>query len=241
MKTSTFFAAFLFLAVSVFAQPIADASYTDCNSNTMSIYGVLGSGKVLLVANAGTNCSICMSHAGGVASVADNNSNTIQVWGSITTKNGGSVNCTAINSWVSTYNWSNVFSFADVNKDWFSLGTPRYHVISPLDSTVVYAGSNWNTAKQTAETLASQIIGIDEVDLVNHISLTAQRLTVNLSQPASNAEITLFNITGQKLMEEQGNTGQTQISINLNQTLKPGIYLVRVLADGKEVVKKMML
>lgn len=241
MKKSTLVVASLFTAFLMGAQPIADASYTDCNSNTMSIYGVLGSGKVLLVANSGTNCSICMSHASGVASVADNNANTIQVWGAMTTKTGGNVNCNAVNNWVSTYNWSNVFTFVDSNKEWFVSGTPRYHVISPLDSAVVYAGSNWNTAKQTAENLASQIIGLDEEELVNEVQLTNQQLVIKLNQANKNASVSLFDITGQQLLNEKYNTVQAEISLALNQSLKPGIYLVHIVIDGKEYVKKLML
>jgi hypothetical protein len=237
MKKATFFLLMVFGVTALFAQPIADASYTDCNSNTESIYGVLGNGKVLLVANAGTNCSICQGHAPGVASVADNNPSTIRVWGAITTKSGGSVNCSSISSWVSTYNWSNVFSFADVNKDWFSIGTPRYTVISPFDSTVAYSGSNWTTAKNTAENLANSI-GLVEDELKADIYFANNQLHIEFGQQTTTGSLTVYNITGAKLesLNVQGSGAYV-----LNATLKPGIYFVHIRANGRETIKKILL
>jgi hypothetical protein len=237
MKKATFLFLALFGAIALFAQPISDASYTDCNSNTESIYGVIGSGKVLLVANAGTNCSICQGHAPGVAGVADNNPNTIRVWGAMTTKSGGSVNCSDINSWVSTYSWTNVFSFTDSNKDWFSIGTPRYTVISPFDSTIAYAGSNWTTAKNTAENLANSI-GLVEVELRADVYFANNQLYLEFGQQITRGSLTVYNITGAKL---ESLSIQGSGAYMLNVALNPGIYLVHIRANGRDTIKKIVL
>ncbi len=239
MKIITSLFAAIFISASLLAQPIADASYTDCNNDTESIYGVLGSGKVLVVANAGTNCSICQGHAPGVASLADNNQNTIRVWGSMTTKTGGTVNCSSINSWVSTYSWTNVFAFADSNKDWFNVATPQYTVISPFDSTIAYQGSNWNTAKSTAESLASTI-GLDEDGLNAAVFNNGQSLRVEFDSPINSGTLTVYNLTGQQVAAFQLN-GASNYSFNLQSVNSKGIYLVHIRANGRESIHKILL
>ena len=221
------------------AQPIPDASYTDCNNQTQSIYQVLAAGKVLLVANAGTNCSICMSHANGVGDVADNNLNTIAVWGSMTTKNGGQVNCSAINSWVTTYGWANVFAFADVNKDWFNVATPQYTVISPADSTIVYQGSNWNTAKQTAENLANTI-GIPDIGLQANLTFRPNQIDVSLSNTKEQLVVTLYNIAGASVASATASQ-TSEIQLQFPEALPPGIYLLHIRSENAEKVYKIHL
>lgn len=239
MKSFTSLFAAVAFTITAFAQAVPDASFTDCNSVTRSVYGALGSGKVLLVANAGTNCSICMSHAGSVAGVADNNPSTIEVWGSMTTKGGGAVTCAAISSWVTTYSWGNVFSFNDANRYWFSIGTPRYTVISPFDSTIAYQGSNWNTAKQTAENLANTI-GIEEITQLADVYLVGDALAFTPGSSLSNVEVSLYSITGQRV--EVWNLAQVAASVRLplSSTLKSGLYLVNIRAAGKEFTTKVI-
>lgn len=221
------------------AQTVPDATYTDCNSQTQSIYQVLAAGKVLLIANAGTNCSICMSHANGVGDVADNNPNTIAVWGSMTTKNGGQVNCSAINSWVSTYGWANVFAFADVNKDWFNVATPQYTVISPTDSTIVYQGSNWNTAKTTAESIANTI-GLQDEEVKAYITTKSDFVNIVFDQPVDMVNVTLFSITGAEIVG-QGGIQTYAVQLRLPAGLAHGIYLVLVKLNNAQKVYRVVL
>jgi hypothetical protein len=237
MKKITSLLSSIVATIALSAQPVTDATYSDCNNNSESIYGVLGAGKVLLVANAGTNCSICQGHAPGIAGVADNNPNTIRVWGAMTTKGGGSVNCSAINSWVSTYSWSNVFSFADNNKDWFNIATPQYTVISPFDSAIAYQGSNWNTAKSTAENLANSI-GVAERDLSVQAYFTGNLLHIDMASESTNGEVIIYDLTGaQRDRFAIEGTG----TYELKATLQRGIYLVRIRINGRESIKKILL
>jgi hypothetical protein len=240
MKTFTTLFAAITIGFSAFAQAVPDASFTDCNGNTRSVYAAIGSGKVLLVANAGINCSICMSHAQSVASVANNNPTTIEVWGSMTTKTGGAVTCNAISSWVTTYGWGNVFSFNDANKYWFVSGTPRYTVINPVDSTVAYAGSNWNTAKQTAENLANSSIGIDENATLAMVYLVDDVLRISAQTTLSNAEISLYSLTGQRIQVWQVAQLTGSVNLPLPSALRAGLYVVRIRAAGKEFTAKVI-
>ena len=239
MKIITSLFAALVFTLTAFAQAVPDASFTDCNSLTRSVYGALASGKVLLVANAGTNCSICMSHANSVGDVADNNPNTIEVWGSMTTKGGGAVTCSAISSWVTTYGWGNIFAFNDANQYWFSVGTPRYTVISPFDSTIAYQGSNWNTAKQTAENLANTI-GIEENSQLANVYLVDDALALTPQSSLSNVEISLYSITGQRIQVWNLAQIANSVLLPLSGTLKSGLYLVHIRAAGKEFTTKLI-
>jgi len=227
-------------ATFTFAQAVPDASFTDCNGSTRSIYQALATGKVLVVANAGTNCGICQSHAPGVASLANNNPNSMEVWGSITTKTGGNPGCTALNSWVNTYSWTNVFSFLDSNKYWFVAATPRYTVIDPADSSIAYAGSNWTTAQNTATQLANSI-GIDEQKLVSSVAVANNALHIRLNETAKSGNVKMYDITGALLEDWNIIDAEKNMTLRFNRTYKKGIYLIQIAINGKEDVKKILL
>lgn len=232
----------LFFTISftfVFAQAVPDASFTDCNSNTKSVYQSLAAGKVLVVANAGTNCGICQSHASSVASLANANPSTIEVWGSITTKTGGNPGCSAVASWVSTYGWTNVFSFLDSNKYWFVAATPRYTVIDPADSTIAYVGGSWTTAESTALQLANSI-GLNELPLVQNISISNNIIRLNLNEGATNGQIKMYDITGALLEKWQFSREGKSIDLPIGPNIKRGIYLLHITINGKTDVKKVM-
>ncbi len=234
----------LFVAVAILftqAQPVPNASFTDCNGNTKTIYQTLASGKVLVVANAGTNCSICMSHAPGIGTYATNNTATIEVWGSITTKTGGNPGCGALNNWVNTYGWSNVFTFLDSNKYWFQTATPRYFVIDPSDSTQAYAGTDLSAAKQVADALAASNIGLEEVEIVTSVFIAPTSINLELSSFANNGQVELFDITGKKLAHWTIDQGSKSVQLPFVKQVKSGIYLLKMNINGKQLVKKLML
>ena len=226
-------------ATFAFAQAVPDASFTDCNGTTRSVYQALAAGKVLVVANAGTNCSICQGHAPSVANLANNNPNSIEVWGSITTKTGGNPGCTALNSWVSTYSWTNVFSFLDSNKYWFVTATPRYTVINPADSSIAYAGGNWTTAQNTATQLASAF-SVEESKLVSKMAVLPMAIRVSFSAPSKSGEAILYNITGAQLQHWVVPSGATTIELPLLRSPNRGLYLLRFSVGGKEAIEKIM-
>lgn len=240
MKKITLLIFSTLFSLGLFAQAIPDATYTDCNSNSRSIYQVLAAGKVLVVANAGTNCSICMGHASSVANLANTNASTIEVWGAITTKTGGNPGCAALNNWVSNYSWTNVFSFLDVNKDWFQVATPKYTVINPADSSVAYAGSNWNTAQNTALQLANTV-GLPEHNLVNQLWVTDFGVTFNVANTVQYGEARLIDITGKTLEMWQFSAPNQQVELKFASPKVRGIYFLQLTLDGKSVVKKLQM
>lgn len=227
-------------AIAVFGQAVPDASFTDCNGTTKSIYQALAMGKVLFVANAGTDCGICQSHAPNVAALANSNPSSIEVWGAITTKTGGNPGCTSLNSWVSTYGWTNVFSFLDANKYWFVAGTPRYTVIDPSDSSIAYAGSNYTTAENTATQLATAF-SVNENNLVNEIVLLPTSIRVSFSSTNSPIEVTLYNVTGARLQQWSIPRGAATVELPLSNSYHKGLYILRMNIGGKQVVEKIML
>ena len=231
---------FMFSLSVAFAQTVPDASFTDCNGNSKTVYQALAAGKVLVVANAGTNCGICQSHAPGVATLANGNLNSIEVWGSITTKTGGNPGCGALNSWVSTYSWTNVFSFLDSYKYWFVAATPRYTVIDPADSSIAYAGGNWTTAQNTATQLANSI-GIKELPLVSGVYVSNSLLRLSLNEAVTNGQVKMYDITGALLEQWQFSAEGKSIELPLSTSYNRGIYLLHIVINGKSDVKKVML
>jgi len=228
-----------FYASALFGQAVVDASFTDCNNNTRTVYQALATGKVLFIANAGTNCGICMNHAPGVATMANGNPNTIEVWGSMTTKSGGLTNCATVGNWISTYGWTNVFAFVDSANYWFDLGTPRYTVIDPSDSTVAYSGSNYSAAETLALQLATAF-DVKELKLVNSISVLPMAIRVSFSNASKAGEAALYNLTGARVQRWNIPAGASTIDLPLSNSPNKGLYLLRMTIGGKDVVEKVM-
>lgn len=235
---------FAFMGFGVYAQKIANESYTDCNGNTQDVYSILATGKVLVIASKGFDCSICKSHAANYESFISQNSATIAGWGAmVNVYSSATPTCSDINSWNNTYGWNSIFSFLDANKDYLVSGTPRYYVVIPADSTVVYNGGNFNTMQQTALQYASSI-SIEEDAYFGDLKVFRQNDAIALQTSASmsnNTSVILYNITGQ---QEQVWTelelGQSGYRLTLNKNLNSGVYLLRLNSNGKEVTKKLV-
>ena len=223
-----------------FAQAVPDASFTDCNSNTRTVYGALGAGKVLLVANAGTNCSICMGHAGQIGSYATTNMANVEVWGSMTTKSGGNVNCTTVSNWVSTYGWADVFAFADLNKYWFNIASPGFTVISPIDSSIVYQGSSWNAARNAADALVASL-SVDEEDVLSGLIVRSTAIELSLRETTNGGTASIIDLTGKEIERWRIEPGLQQYSLPLNRQLPGGIYVLKLSLGDKEVIEKITL
>jgi len=126
---------------------VANRTETDCNNQSRSIYNVLSTGKALLIASEGLDCSICQSKAPGLQNWAASNSSQVEVWAAMTfTYSSNAPNCAQVNNWVSNYNWSDIFTFIDQNEFYFQSGTPIYWVYSPADSSRQGPFGNENTA-----------------------------------------------------------------------------------------------
>src|SRR5688500_4452207 len=101
---STLLPAFILFWIVASAQ-VADTSYTDCDGNTESIYGIIGQGTPLIIASKGLDCSICMGQAPGIQTFAADNP-TVRVWAAMNNKySTAQPTCTGANDWETTYAW----------------------------------------------------------------------------------------------------------------------------------------
>lgn len=235
---------FTVLAIGAFGQKIADATYTDCNGNTEGVYATLVSGKVLVIASKGFDCGICKSHAVNYENFISQNSATIAGWGAMVNLYSQSTpTCANMTSWRNAYGWNNIFSFLDLNDDYFMSGTPRYYVVNPADSTIVYSGGNFNTMQQTALQYASSI-SIEEQGYFFDLKVFKQNESIAVQTSLNleeNTKIELYNIAGQ--IEKVWNKieqGQSGYQLDLNKTLNSGVYLLRISSNGQVVTKKLV-
>ncbi len=232
--------ALLFGASVALSAQVADKSVTDCNSTTKSIYTALATGKPLVVASKGFDCSICQGAASPLQNWASQNPG-VQVWGAMTFNySGNTPTCSNVSSWVGQYNWNNIFTFIDDTRHWYKFGTPRYYVYDPSDSTIAYEGANQSTALSTAEGLAATV-GQPEV--------TQKPFSVS----ASNGSVSLFNLPqGYTTVQVVSLTGNVVKTVNFSspgdvekvalENFSVGIYLVNVQnKSGFHTVRKVYL
>ena len=216
---------------------VADKTVTDCSGTSNSIYAVLGSGKVLVVASKGVDCSTCKGSAPQVQTFASQNKGTIEVWGALTYAfNSNNPTCTQVNNWVSTYNWTDIFTFADTDRHFYKTGTPRYIVYDPSDSTVAYSGPNRTQAFQVAQSLASSVGSVEEN--LSELSIINFRGGIEVINLTDRTTYELFDITGKNvdsgvLMPSEGKI----YTENFNQ----GIYLIRFETTSGITVRKIYM
>ena len=79
-------------------------------------------------------------------------------------------------------------------------------------------------------------VGVQEVSHNTHMTLypnpATDRLNITLSQ---NAEIVVYNITGQKVMNQEGHAGANVLNIS---NLTSGIYFVNAGTDTQKFIVK---
>lgn len=230
---------FSFFVLSVSAQ-VANVSVSDCYNNMTSIYGVLATGKVLVVASDGLDCSICKSKAPALQNWAAQNKTKIQVWGAMTyTYSNNNATCSGINAWVGNYGWSDIFAFADVNRHWFMSGTPRYTVYSPLDSTLAYQGFDESLALSTALQIAGNTtVGLSEISQKPfYVSQSSGAVQLH-NLPKGMNEIKVISLTG-RVVKSTTITNMDGNSVINSSDLNAGVYLVNAQNNkGYNVVKK---
>ncbi|MEQ9262568.1 MAG: T9SS type A sorting domain-containing protein [Owenweeksia sp.] len=239
-----YFSLLFLLSVSLASsQVVQNETVTNCNNNSKSIYTTLSSGKVLVIASEGFDCSICRSKAPGLQSWAAQNVTSIEVWGAMTyTYSGNTPTCTDVSSWKNSYSWNDIFMFIDSGRKWFGAGTPQYFVYSPQDSTLAYQGFSETTARSTAENLVATI-GIHEQEAIAPFFVNQGEGFIQLNNlPPSTIQFQLFDLTG-KAVKTQIISNQFGEAFKINITeMKRGLYLVKVKnGKGFEAVKKVMI
>ncbi|MCT4624439.1 MAG: T9SS type A sorting domain-containing protein [Schleiferiaceae bacterium] len=234
----------LAFAFSLQAQKIPNATFTDCNGNTQDIYSVLATGKVLVLASKGLDCGICKSHAANFQNFISQNSSTIAGWGAmIWLYQGGTPNCSDVNNWVSTYSWTDVFTFVDANKEYLQGGTPRYYVINPADSMIVYSGGNFSQMQQMALMYASGL-SVEE-DVLNDVKIYQKNEQTLMLQTAvtlsGNTQAALYNLVGQvEQVWTELNPTSNGYELQVSRDLNAGVYLLHVNNNGTEVTQKVI-
>lgn len=223
----------LFTVTSVMSQPPSNRTVYDCNANSKNIYTTLATGKSVIVAHKGVDCSICRSAAPGWQTWAAANSTNVEVWGAISyTYSSSAANftnnsCLLTNNWKATYSWNDIFTFPDSNRLWVQASSPRYYVYSAVDSSIVYQGPNSSIARSMA--LAQSTVGIQKKILQDAKIFVTNEL-LNLENVPQNIEkISIYNTNGQLVLNQFITRGYEQINIS---GFKKGVYIVRFSSDN---------
>ncbi len=227
----------ILMTIPVLAQ-VPDFTVTDCNNTSKSFYDVIASGKVLIIASEGLDCSTCMSKAPGIQNFAAQNSGTMEVWGAMTfLYKSDTPDCAGVNQWVSTYSWNNIFAFIDSARTWFMSGTPRYYVYDPRDSSLAYEGFSESTAFQTATGLVNSM-GAKENKLGDFTVNAANGYLEFQNAPSGYINVQVVSLTGKPVKAGRVASGQRILVADL----VPGIYLVSVKnTTGFQAVRKIYI
>jgi hypothetical protein len=219
-------------SAALLAQVPLDKTVYDCNSNSKTIQNTLGTGKAIIIAHEGVDCSICQSKAPALQTWANSNKVKVEVWAAMTYKydpNTFSNDCQATNNWVNTYNWTDIFTFPDSNRAWVQNATPTYYVYSPIDSSIIYQGTSETTAQSRA--ISASTVGLNDNILEKNIKLFYNGENLVIENTAQEIrQIELRSITG-KLVSSH-NVGQGENYIDLNKQAK-GIYFVQFKGNNK--------
>ena len=223
---------FAFMPLLGYAQ-VQNFSHTDCNNVSKDVYSTLASGKVLLVASKGHDCSICISSAPALGTFATQNAAAIEVWGAQTlTYSQANPTCTQVGNWVNAYGWQDVFAFVDANRNWYVGGTPYYHVIDPRDTSFAYQGTNQTTARNTALSIASALSSQDIKAFNGKIFAAPSGVFIETRQEMEGVRV--INLAGQTILAGVPENGL----LRWPSKPAPGVYLVVVATPrGEHSVK----
>lgn len=203
---------------------VADFSAENCDGKQQGLHQILGSGKALVVASEGFDCSICQSKAAQLETRATNDSDLVVTWAAMTyTYSNQQPNCQELRRWDSVNGWETIFSFLDSTEYFFQFGTPRYLVYSPVDSSQIYAGGNEQQAYFLARQAAQQFLTQAEKPVLGDIFLHQQEGSVVLQGlPAKSGRLKVFNLAGNQVY-------QTELAQPVEripwQGYPPGVYL----------------
>jgi hypothetical protein len=241
MKTLYTFLGILFALVA--QAQIENRTETDCDGNSQSIYEILETGKPLIIASKGLDCSICMGQASNLAAFANNQPN-IQIWGAMYyLYQDQEADCPSIDNWENSYGWSNIFSFPDLEEYWASeFGAPTYTVIDPTTTEVVYSGGSFTNASN--EALGLITVGLDDPRTDPSFTLYSNGgiLNIQIESPLSAmARIEVINILGQEIISEEISVKQGINTLRKLFTENSGIFIANLTLSGNTYSKKFLL
>ena len=228
---SFYLLSFIFLAHLALGQA-PDFFAHNCAGKTQSLYQVLSSGKALVVASEGFDCSICQSKAAQLENRATNDSDRVVTWAAMTyTYSNQQPPCSELSRWDSVYAWETIFSFLDSNEYFFSLGTPRYLVYSPVDSSQIYVGSDEQQAYAQARQAAQQLLHRAPRPLLDNLHLQQQGGRILLrGLPRQPGQLQVFNLAGKRIYQTALRQGEENIPW---QGYAPGVYLFHLRYPGQ--------
>lgn len=240
MKTLYTFLGILFTLLS--QAQVENRTETDCEGNSQSIYEILESGKPLIIASKGLDCSICMGEATNLANFANNQPN-IAIWGAMLyLYQNQDPDCASIESWENSYGWDNIFSFPDIEEFWTGQGAPTYHVIDPSTAEIVYSGGFFSSASNTALGLIT--VGLEDENRQPSFTLFSNSGILNIEiNSFSNGpgKIEVYNILGQKVFSNDLyiKNGENKFRRGFNEN--SGIYIANFELNGITYSKKFLL
>ena len=221
-----------FFGFSSYGQAPANATVFDCNGLSKNIYQTLASGKSIVVAHKGVDCSICRNSAAGWQTWAAVNTNKVEVWGAITyTYNASSFipPCQKTIAWKNQYNWIDIFTFADSSRQFVANSSPRYYVYSAIDSTIVYSGNSPTTARNMA--LSQSTVGIKRSILKgSKIYFSNNNIILNHLSPSIN-KLSIFTLNGQLVKNSSLNSTSNLINVS---SLDRGVYILNFTSSSNK-------
>ena len=218
-------------------------------SESKSIASVLSKGKGLIIFYEGSNCGEC--RAPQWAEFQKKNGDVYDFWLALTMAGSGNPNCNLLNEWMTTFKWTNVWGFLDINRDFAinSWDTPGYVIIDP-QGNIQNSGQNFDATVKKADELAKKIRQQPTVVLL------AETVTSNLVFPNPTSEIvtivlalkqeadvaiTISDVMGKEIMKiANGNMSEFRQTVNVS-ALSKGVYHIDYLIDGKKSPSKILM
>jgi len=242
MKTLYTFLGILLVLLS--QAQVDNRTETDCDGNSQNIYEILETGKPLIIASKGLDCSTCMAQADNLADFANNQPN-IQIWGAMyyLYGQGEPADCPSVDSWETSYEWENIFAFPDLEEFWAGdFGAPTYYVIDPLTTEIAYSGGSFSSATNSALGLIT--VGLEDEGQKSSFTLYNNNgvLHVNIDSPADGkGKIEVINILGQKVFSKELILRPGNIELKTPFKENSGIYIANLEINGKTYSKKFLL
>jgi len=218
----------IFSATSIAQAPLNKTVY-DCDSNSKNIQDVLGTGKALIIAHKGVDCSICKSSAGPLQTWAASNKSKVEVWGAMSYRynpNSFKPECQKTKDWDSTYKWNDIFAFADSSRSWAASSSPRYYVYSAIDSSIVFQGSSRTVAQDSALNHSKISVSLNDLNEIDQFQLLYQSNQIILKNlPKNTSELIIYDLNGRIIDRKPNAKLYSPISTS---GFKKGVYILQI-------------
>lgn len=238
---------FAFMQMITLAQN-TNFTVTDCNNLTQNSFDVLNTGRVLIIASKGLDCSICQNQAPSIQSFSAANADKVAVWAAMNNRYSGSTpNCNDLATWRSTYSWNDVYMFIDGFDVWVGDGFPTYYVIEPETKTIILETNSFNTASSTAlavsdtSAIATGINYNNDLHLNVYVANQKLFITTTLTNTIQNATLNLRDLNGKLILNSIVSLSDNTSTIDISAIYK-GLYLLQLKdASQKTLLNKKIL